>query len=85
VFNREGRVLLQVLFLSDGIKWHSDNRRNSVAAAVQWAAQNSLQGLVLECGALRSQPEAVAAARQQGLQVRMAAAKTRALMCCSIR
>lgn len=59
----------QVLFLSDGIKWHSDDRRNSVDAAVQWAVQHSLQGLVLECESLRSQPKAVAAARQQGLQV----------------
>jgi hypothetical protein len=58
-----------VLFLSDGIKWHSDDRRNSVDAAVQWAVQHSLQGLVLECESLRSQPKAVAAARQQGLQV----------------
>lgn len=59
----------QVLFLSDGVVWHSDDRRNSVAAGVQWAVQNSLQGLVLECEALRSQPKDAAAARQHGLEV----------------
>lgn len=64
----------QVLFLSDGIKWHADDRRNSVDAAVQWAVQHSLQGLVLECEALRSQPKAVAAARQRDLQVCLVAA-----------
>ena len=64
----------QVLFLSDGIKWHSDERRNSVDAAAHWAMQHSLQGLVLECELLRSQPKAVAAARQQGLQVWLVAA-----------
>lgn len=58
-----------MLFLSDGVVWHSDDRRNSVAAGVQWAVQNSLQGLVLESAALRGQPDAAVTARQQGLQV----------------
>jgi len=60
---------VQVLFLSDGIAWHSDDRRNSVAAAVEVALQHQLQGVVLESGALRQQQGAAAAARRQGLQV----------------
>lgn len=36
-------LLLQVLFLSDGVVWHSDARRNSVAAAVEVALQHQLQ------------------------------------------
>lgn len=60
---------MQVLFLSDGIAWHSDDRRNSVAAAVEVALQHQLQGVVLESGALRQQQGAAAAARRQGLQV----------------
>lgn len=59
----------QVFFLSDGIPWHSDPRRNSMAAAVDWALQHQLQGVVLESGALRNQHGAAAAARRQGLQV----------------
>lgn len=58
-----------VLFLSDGVVCHVDPRRNSVAAAVDHALQHQLQGVVLETGALRSQPGAAAAARRQGLQL----------------
>jgi glycerophosphodiester phosphodiesterase len=60
---------IPVLFLSDGVVWHSDDRRNSVAAAVEVALAHQLQGVVLESGALRAQQGAAAAARRQGLQL----------------
>ncbi|CAK0736854.1 hypothetical protein CVIRNUC_000814 [Coccomyxa viridis] len=59
-----------VLFLSTGgTCWHADARRMSIAAAIRWALDSNLQGLVLDSGAVQEQSQAVATARSKGLKV----------------
>ena len=41
----------------------------SIAAAIQWALESNLQGLVLDSGAVQEQSQAVATARSKGLKV----------------
>lgn len=67
-----------MLFLSGGGAYaHADARRTSVAAAVAWAREAGLQGLVLEAGAVQARPAEVEAAQRQGLLVRAP------LQCCA--
>lgn len=59
-----------VLFLSTGgTCWHADARRMSIAAAIRWALESNLQGLVLDSGAVQEQSQAIATARSKGLKV----------------
>ena len=59
-----------MLFLSmGGTCWHADARRMSIAAAIRWALESNLQGLVLDSGAVQEQSQAVATARSKGLKV----------------
>ena len=59
-----------MLFLSTGgTCWHADARRMSIAAAIRWALESNLQGLVLDSGAVQEQSQAVATARSKGLKV----------------
>ena len=59
-----------MLFLSTGgTCWHADARRMSIAAAIRWALESNLQGLVLDSGAVQEQSQAVALARSKGLKV----------------
>lgn len=68
---RARQARFPVMFLSGGGAYaHVDARRTSVAAALDWALQAGLQGVVLEAGAVQAQPAAAAAARSQGLLVR---------------
>lgn len=65
---REGQTRFPVLFLSGGGAYaHVDPRRTSVHAAIEFAAEARLQGVVFETGALRANENGVAAARAQGL------------------
>ena len=67
---RQRQQRFPVLFLSTGgTCWHEDNRRMSIAAAIQWALESNLQGLVLDSGAVQEQSQAVAMARSKGLKV----------------
>lgn len=67
---RQRQQRFPVLFLSTGgTCWHADKRRMSIAAAIQWALENNLQGLVLDSGAVQEQSQAVAMARSKGLKV----------------
>lgn len=68
---RQRQRCFPVLLLSTGgTCWHADARRMSIAAAIQWALQSNLQGLVLDSGAVQEQSQAVALARSKGLKVR---------------
>ena len=68
---RQRQQRFPVLLLSTGgTCWHADARRMSIAAAIQWALQSNLQGLVLDSGAVQEQSQAVALARSKGLKVR---------------
>lgn len=65
---REGQSRFPVLFLSGGGAYqHVDPRRTSVQAAIDFAAEARLQGVVFETGALRANEGSVAVARAQGL------------------
>ena len=67
---RQRQRRFPVLLLSTGgTCWHADQRRMSIAAAIQWALQSNLQGLVLDSGAVQEQSQAVALARSKGLKV----------------
>ena len=58
----------------------------SIAAAIQWALESNLQGLVLDSGAVQEQSQAVAMARSKGLKVHKAPimpAMCYSLCCCS--
>ena len=68
---RQRQQRFPVLLLSTGgTCWHGDERRMSIAAAIQWALECNLQGLVLDSGAVQEQSQAVALARSKGLKVR---------------
>ena len=68
---RQRQRRFPVLLLSTGgTCWHADERRMSIAAAIQWALQSNLQGLVLDSGAVQEQSQAVALARSKGLKVK---------------
>lgn len=70
---RQRQQRFPVLFLSTGgTCWHADERRMSIAAAIQWALESNLQGLVLDSGAVQEQSQAVAMARSKGLKVHKA-------------
>lgn len=59
-----------VLFLSGGgTDWHCDSRRTSIPAAINFAADTELQGVVLNASAVQRAPHMVAAARGKGLVV----------------
>lgn len=59
-----------VMFLSTGgASWHADHRRGSIDAAIDFAALHSLEGVILDSGALFSDQGAVARARAKGLLV----------------
>ncbi|CAL5218465.1 g148 [Coccomyxa viridis] len=67
---RQRQQRFPVLLLSTGgTCWHADERRMSIAAAIQWALECNLQGLVLDSGAVQEQSQAVALARSKGLKV----------------
>jgi glycerophosphodiester phosphodiesterase len=67
---RQRQARFPVLFLSTGgTCWHTDERRMSIAAAVVFALEANLQGLVLDSGAVQQQPQAVTLARSKGLKV----------------
>ena len=70
---RQRQQRFPVLLLSTGgTCWHADERRMSIAAAIQWALECNLQGLVLDSGAVQEQSQAVALARSKGLKVNKA-------------
>lgn len=59
-----------VMFLSGGeAETHVDIRRTSITAAINFAAENGLDGIILDTLVLRQQPDMVAVARQRGLEV----------------
>lgn len=59
-----------VMFLSDiGAEWHCNPQRTSLLAAVQFAKEASLNGLVVETAELKSQQYMVEVVRDQGLQL----------------
>jgi hypothetical protein len=67
---RQRQARFPVLLLSTGgLSWHADSRRTSIAAAIAWALEAGLQGLVLDSGAAQEQQAAVAHARSKGLKV----------------
>ena len=71
---RQRQQRFPVLLLSmGGTCWHADERRMSIAAAIRWALESNLQGLVLDSGAVQEQSQAVALARSKGLKARAAA------------
>ena len=66
---RQRQQRYPVLFLSTGgTCWHADARRMSIAAAICWALESNLQGLVLDSGAVQEQSQAIATARSKGLK-----------------
>ncbi len=67
---RKRQQEIPVFFLSTGpasFKPHSDPRRTTVAAAIDWAHQTDLQGLVLDSGCFKSEPDAPKKAEEVGL------------------
>lgn len=59
-----------VMFLSGGGRDpHADPRRSSVQAAIDFAASNNLQGIILDSGALFDDQDAVKRANEVGLKV----------------
>ena len=59
-----------VMFLSTGgASWHADPRRGSIDAAIEFASLHSLQGIILDSGALFADQGAVARASAKGLLV----------------
>lgn len=69
---RQRQSRFPVLLLSTGgTCWHADERRMSIAAAISFALEAGLQGLVLDSGAVQDQQPAIAAARSKGLKVRI--------------
>ncbi|CAL8470273.1 g9815 [Coccomyxa elongata] len=67
---RQRQSRFPVLLLSTGgTCWHADERRMSIAAAISFALEAGLQGLVLDSGAVQEQQPAIAAARSKGLKV----------------
>ena len=67
---REKQQDVSVFFLSTGpasFKPHTDPRRNTVSAAIDWARKTDLQGLVLDSGCFKSEPDAPKKAEQFGL------------------
>ncbi len=67
---RQRQSRFPVLLLSTGgTCWHADERRMSIAAAISFALEAGLQGLVLDSGAVQQQQPAIAAARSKGLKV----------------
>jgi glycerophosphoryl diester phosphodiesterase len=73
---RQRQSRFPVLFLSTGgTCWHADERRMSIQAAVAFALEANLQGLVLDSGAVQQQTQAVMLARSKGLKVRTAHAQ----------
>lgn len=64
------RPQFPVMFLSGGGAYaHVDARRTSIPAAIDFAAEAGLQGIILETATLRAQAEQVEAARARGLAV----------------
>lgn len=51
----------------------------SIAAAIRWALDSNLQGLVLDSGAVQEQSQAVATARSKGLKVSLPSSTATAL------
>eukprot|EP00878_Enallax_costatus_P012044 GHUV01012576.1.p1 GENE.GHUV01012576.1~~GHUV01012576.1.p1 ORF type:complete len:357 (+),score=138.76 GHUV01012576.1:429-1499(+) len=67
---RAAQVQHPVMFLSTGGRdWHADPRRMSIEAAIQVAMASRLSGVVVDSGALRSNPEAATAAKASGLRL----------------
>ncbi|KAK9861650.1 hypothetical protein WJX84_007303 [Apatococcus fuscideae] len=67
---RERQQDVPVFLLSTGpisLKPHSDQRRNTVSAAIDWARKADLQGLVLDSSCFKTEPDAPRAAEQLGL------------------
>lgn len=59
-----------VMFLSGGgVDLHADPRRTSMDAAIDFAASNNLQGIIVDSGALFADQGAVSRARSRGLSV----------------
>lgn len=59
-----------VMFLSGaGTYPHIDPRRTSILSAIEFAASNNLQGIIIESSILKNSPEGVAAAAARGLHV----------------
>lgn len=64
------RPEFSVMFLSAGeAQDHVDPRRTSIIAAIDFAAGNGLDGIILDTLVLRQQTNMVAVARQHGLEV----------------
>ncbi len=64
------RPEFSVMFLSGGGAYaHVDARRTSIPAAIGFAANAGLDGIILESATLRGQQGMVEAARSQGLQL----------------
>jgi glycerophosphodiester phosphodiesterase len=61
---------IPVFLLSDvGDTAHADIRRNTISAAVDFAMQHDLRGIILDTAKLQQEPHMVAAARNNGLMV----------------
>lgn len=57
-----------VMFLSTGgTSWHADPRRMSIQAAIEFAASNDLQGIIVDSGALFMHKDTVSKAKARGL------------------
>lgn len=69
---RQRQAQHPVMFLSTGgadPHPHADPRRNSLQAAVQFATEHSLSGIIVDTSALRAEQEVVQLAKGQGLTV----------------
>ena len=59
-----------MFLLSDaGETPHADSRRNTISAAVDFALQHNLRGIILDTAKLQQQPHMVTTARDKGLMV----------------
>lgn len=57
-----------VMFLSTGgTSWHADPRRMSLQAAIEFAASNHLQGIIVDSGSLFNDKDTVSRAKERGL------------------
>lgn len=67
---RMRRPEFPVMFLSGGeSEIHVDARRTSIARAIEFAVTSNLDGIILETSVLKQQPQMVAHAKAQGLEV----------------
>lgn len=61
---------IPVMYLTEGgFSFHADSRRMSISAAVEFCVVHGLMGVVVNTSCLRSDPEQIGRARNQGLKV----------------